>query len=57
VVFDGDYESGNLDRVVQVSPHEYNLYIRPDTLSPRYGKGTQVVKFIWHSINRQATLH
>jgi hypothetical protein len=36
VVFDGDYESGNLDRVVQVSPHEYNLYIRPDTLSPRY---------------------
>ena len=25
------FESGNLDRVVMVSPTEYDLYMRPDT--------------------------
>lgn len=29
--FDSMFESGNLDRVVMVSPHEYDLYMRPDT--------------------------
>jgi hypothetical protein len=25
------FESGNLDRVVMISPNEYDLYMRPDT--------------------------
>ena len=29
--FDSAFESGNLDRVVMVSPKEYDLYMRPDT--------------------------
>lgn len=29
--FDSAFESGNLDRVVMVSPTEYDLYMRPDT--------------------------
>jgi hypothetical protein len=29
--FDSSFESGNLDRVVMVSPTEYDLYMRPDT--------------------------
>ena len=29
--FDSAFESGNLDRVVMVSPNEYDLYMRPDT--------------------------
>ena len=29
--FDSMFESGNLDRVVMVSPTEYDLYMRPDT--------------------------
>jgi len=29
--FDAAFESGNLDRVVMVSPHEYDLYMRADT--------------------------
>ena len=29
--FDAMFESGNLDRVVMVSPLEYDLYMRPDT--------------------------
>ena len=29
--FDSMFESGNLDRVIMVSPTEYDLYMRPDT--------------------------
>jgi hypothetical protein len=29
--FDATFESGNLDRVVMVSPNEYDLYMRPDS--------------------------
>lgn len=29
--FDSSFESGNLDRVVMISPTEYDLYMRPDT--------------------------
>jgi len=29
--FDAAFESGNLDRVVMVSPNEYDLYMRADT--------------------------
>lgn len=29
--FDSSFESGNLDRVVMVTPNEYDLYMRPDT--------------------------
>ena len=29
--FDAVFESGNLDRVVMVSPNEYDLYMRADT--------------------------
>jgi len=29
--FDSKFESGNLDRVVVVSPKEYDLYMRSDT--------------------------
>lgn len=31
--FDSMFECGNLDRVVMVSPTEYDLYMRPDTNS------------------------
>lgn len=31
--FDSNFESGNLDRVVMLSPNEYDLYMRPDTNS------------------------
>jgi hypothetical protein len=33
--FDADFECGNLERVQQVSPYEYAVYLRADTLSPR----------------------
>ena len=29
--FESTFECGNLDRVVMVSPTEYDLYMRPDT--------------------------
>ena len=29
--FDSMFECGNLDRVIMVSPTEYDLYMRPDT--------------------------
>ena len=29
--FDSAFECGNLDRVVMISPTEYDLYMRPDT--------------------------
>lgn len=29
--FESSFESGNLDRVVMVTPTEYDLYMRPDT--------------------------
>jgi hypothetical protein len=28
--FDSYFESGNIDTVIQTSPHEFDLYIRPD---------------------------
>ena len=31
IQFDAMFESGNLDRVVMISPNEYDLYMRPDT--------------------------
>lgn len=31
--FSSSFESGNLDRVVMVSPIEYDLYMRPDSNS------------------------
>lgn len=31
LTFDSSFECGNLDRVVMVSPTEYDLYMRPDT--------------------------
>ena len=33
LLFDSLFECGNLDRVVMVSPNEYDLYMRPDTNS------------------------
>lgn len=34
--FDASFETGNLGRVDLVSEFEYDLFIRPDTCSPRY---------------------
>eukprot|EP00035_Acanthoeca_spectabilis_P009729 m.171664 g.171664 ORF g.171664 m.171664 type:complete len:455 (+) comp14818_c0_seq5:328-1692(+) len=31
LVFDADFESGNLGKAESVSPHEYDLHVRPDT--------------------------
>lgn len=31
IEFDAMFESGNLERVVMLSPTEYDLYMRPDT--------------------------
>lgn len=36
VVFDSKFESGNLDRVVQVGEREYDLYMRPDANTKGY---------------------
>ena len=33
LLFDAQFESGNLDRVVMISPNEYDLYMRSDTNS------------------------
>lgn len=33
LLFDAQFESGNLDRVVMISSNEYDLYMRPDTNS------------------------
>ena len=33
VLFDAQFEGGNLDRVVMINPNEYDLYMRPDTNS------------------------
>lgn len=33
--FDASFESGNLGRVDLVNEYEYDLFIRPDTCSPR----------------------
>jgi cytosolic carboxypeptidase protein 2/3 len=30
-IFDGNFESGNLDMVVQVGPREFDLYMRVDS--------------------------
>ncbi|XP_044733780.1 cytosolic carboxypeptidase 6 [Chrysoperla carnea] len=34
--FDASFECGNLGRVDLISEYEYDLFIRPDTCSPRY---------------------
>lgn len=34
--FDASFETGNLGRVDLVNEYEYDLYIRPDTCSPRF---------------------
>ena len=31
LVFDSKFEGGNLDQVVMLGPHEYDLYMKPDT--------------------------
>jgi len=31
IIFDSQFESGNLDLVLKVSESEYNLFLRPDT--------------------------
>lgn len=33
--FDASFESGNLGRVDLINEYEYDLFIRPDTCSPR----------------------
>ncbi len=33
VTFDSNFESGNLDAAIEVSPNEYDLFIRVDTNS------------------------
>lgn len=34
--FDAAFETGNLGRVDLINEFEYDLFIRPDTCSPRY---------------------
>lgn len=34
--FDAAFETGNLGRVDLINEYEYDLFIRPDTCSPRY---------------------
>eukprot|EP00126_Sphaerothecum_destruens_P011786 Sdes_comp20961_c0_seq1m18721 len=36
LVFDADFEHGNLGKVVCISDSEFDLYIRPDTCNSRY---------------------
>lgn len=36
LIFDADFESGNLGQVDVVSPDEYDLFIRPDTCNSKY---------------------
>lgn len=34
--FDASFETGNLGRVDLINDYEYDLFIRPDTCSPRF---------------------
>jgi hypothetical protein len=34
LTFDCDFEAGNVQDVNQISEHEYDVTLRPDTLSP-----------------------
>lgn len=34
--FDASFETGNLGRVDLINEYEYDLFIRPDTCSPRF---------------------
>ncbi|CAB3411218.1 unnamed protein product [Caenorhabditis bovis] len=36
LMFDADFESGNLGRVDKISSSEYDLFIRPDTMNNKY---------------------
>ncbi|KAE9547834.1 hypothetical protein FO519_008954 [Halicephalobus sp. NKZ332] len=36
LVFDANFECGNLGRVDELNPNEYDLFIRPDTCNPKY---------------------
>lgn len=40
LVFDSSFECGNLDKVVQVAEHDFELYIRPDANTAGY--------FLWY---------
>jgi hypothetical protein len=31
IQFNSDFESGNLDKVYEISPNNYNLYLRADS--------------------------
>ncbi|KAI1721033.1 zinc carboxypeptidase domain-containing protein [Ditylenchus destructor] len=36
LIFDANFESGNLGRVDVLGPNEYDLFIRPDTCNPKH---------------------
>uniref|UniRef100_A0A914XYK4 Cytosolic carboxypeptidase N-terminal domain-containing protein n=1 Tax=Panagrolaimus superbus TaxID=310955 RepID=A0A914XYK4_9BILA len=36
LIFDANFECGNLGRVDALTPNEYDLFIRPDTCNPKY---------------------
>lgn len=36
LIFDCDFESGNIGKVDRLSEHEYDISIRPDTNNDRY---------------------
>lgn len=36
LIFDANFESGNLGRVDEMNPNEYDLFIRPDTCNSKY---------------------
>lgn len=36
LIFDASFECGNLGRIDYVNENEYDLFIRPDTCSPRF---------------------
>ncbi|KAF8363685.1 hypothetical protein PRIPAC_90608, partial [Pristionchus pacificus] len=36
LIFDAQFESGNLGRVDAISKSEYDLFIRPDTCNSKY---------------------
>eukprot|EP01028_Stygiella_incarcerata_P002886 TRINITY_DN15514_c0_g1_i1.p1 TRINITY_DN15514_c0_g1~~TRINITY_DN15514_c0_g1_i1.p1 ORF type:complete len:436 (+),score=63.39 TRINITY_DN15514_c0_g1_i1:75-1382(+) len=36
LLFNGNFESGNIGSATQVSPFEYEITVRPDTLNPRH---------------------
>uniref|UniRef100_A0A1I7XYQ8 Peptidase_M14 domain-containing protein n=1 Tax=Steinernema glaseri TaxID=37863 RepID=A0A1I7XYQ8_9BILA len=51
LVFDANFESGNLGRVDSLGTNEYDLFIRPDTCSPRHRVWYYFARVVFNIVN------